>query len=194
MCSSHAVAESRGFEPMNILVTGAGSKAGVEMARRLQAAGAHVRTTTHLPSHAVGGAMGAGVAVDFRRPESLGPAFAGIDKAVLITPEESTMVSMTENLIVAARRAQVSHVVLVSFLHADSRAGGTLLGWHRRAEEVVMASGVLSTCLRPNYYMQNFLSAWLPRPHLAAARSATSTPPTWPRWQPAFCSERATGA
>ena len=50
----------------------------------------------------------------------------------------------------------------MSFLHADSGIGGPLLAWHRGAERVVAASALPSTCLRPNYYMQNFLSAHVP--------------------------------
>jgi uncharacterized protein YbjT (DUF2867 family) len=146
---------------MTILVTGAGSKAGVEIVRRLAAAGAPVRTTSHLRGEA-GDMTHERAEVDFTLPETLEPALSGVDKAVLIIPESRVMSSMAVNLVAAAERAKVGHIVLLSFLHADRSGGGALLGWHREAEEVVQASPVPSTCLRPNYYMQNFLKAYPP--------------------------------
>jgi uncharacterized protein YbjT (DUF2867 family) len=40
--------------------------------------------------------------------------------------------------------------------------GGPLLDWHREAEDVVTASPVPSAILRPNSYMQNFLTMYAP--------------------------------
>ncbi len=147
---------------MNILVTGATSKAGVEIVRGLTAAGASVRSTSHLPAGGAGEATPGRVAVDFARPETLEPAFSGVHKAVLIIPESVAMAAMATNLAAAAERARVTHVLLLSFLNADRRAGGAVLEWHRQAEEAVAAAAVSSTCVRPNYYMQNFLSAYPP--------------------------------
>src|SRR5664280_566628 len=59
---------------MNVLVTGATSKAGVEVAKRLRAAGAKVRTTVHLKSDRSPEAPQGSVAVDFALPESHAPA------------------------------------------------------------------------------------------------------------------------
>ena len=147
---------------MNVLVTGATSKAGVEVAKRLRAAGAKVRTTVHLKSDRSPEAPQGSVAVDFALPESLAPAFSEVDKAVFIIPESSAMGGMTANLVSAAESAGLTHLLLVSFLHADQLAGGPVLAWHLQAEQVVRASAVPSTCLRPNFYMQNFLSAYPP--------------------------------
>ncbi len=147
---------------MDVLVTGAASKAGVQIVSRLQAAGARVRSALHLVGDAGGARATEHVAIDFLRPETLDVAFSGIDAAVLITPEDSSMIAMTANLVAAAERADVSRIAYMSFLHADSGTGGPLLAWHRRAERVVAASALPSTCLRPNYYMQNFLSAHVP--------------------------------
>ena len=155
---------------MNILVTGANSKAGVEIVNRLRGAGVRVRTTAHLSAHGTGREAGRGVAVDFLRPETLDAAFSGMDVAVLIIPENSSMVAMAANLAAAAEKAQVKRVVYLSFLHADKRIGGPLLAWHGGAERVVLTSPVPSTCLRPNYYMQNFLSAYVPAASIGGGR------------------------
>jgi len=155
---------------MDVLVTGADSKAGVEIMARLRASGARVRTTSHLLGHGAREATVDRVAVDFLRPETLDAAFSGIEVAVLITPEDSGMVAMAANLVAAAEEAHVAHIVYLSFLHADSGIGGPLLAWHSGAERVVSASAVPSTCLRPNYYMQNFLSAYSPAASIGGGR------------------------
>lgn len=147
-----------------ILVTGASGRAGREMVKRLRAAGVKVRAAIHYPDrdHESRADAVDYVEVDFDRPETLATAFHGIEKAVLITPEEATMVAMTANLVAAAERAGVQHLLRVSFIHAGAGVGGRLLDWHREAEELVAASPIPSTILRPNSYMQNFLTMYAP--------------------------------
>jgi uncharacterized protein YbjT (DUF2867 family) len=138
------------------------------MVRELAAAGVSVRAALHYPDHDPESRAAAVdyVEVDFDRPDTLETAFRGIDKAVLITPEETTMVAMTRRLVQAAERADVKHVVRVSFIHADKGVGGPLLAWHREAEKIVTESPVPSTILRPNSYMQNFLTMYAPSIHV----------------------------
>lgn len=147
----------------HILVTGASGRAGTEMVRQLAAAGASVRGAVHYPDHDAESRVGRVdfVEVDFDRPDTLDTAFKDIDEAVLITPEETTMVAQTRNLVRAAERAGARHLVRISFLHAGA-TGGPLLDWHREAEEVVRESAIPSTILRPNSYMQNFLTMYGP--------------------------------
>ena len=147
----------------HILVTGASGRAGTEMVRQLAAAGASVRGAIHYPDHDAESRVGRVdfVEVDFDRPDTLETAFKGIDEAVLITPEETTMVAQTRNLVRAAEQAGVGHLVRISFLHAGA-TGGSLLDWHLEAEKVVRESAIPSTILRPNSYMQNFLTMYGP--------------------------------
>jgi len=134
------------------------------MVRRLRDAGVDVRAAIHYPDHDAESRAAAVdyVEVDFDRPETLDTAFRGIEKAVVITPEETAMADMTRNLVEAAERAGVEFLVRVSFLHAGSGAGGPLLEWHREAEEIVRASPIPAAILRPNSYMQNFLTMYQP--------------------------------
>jgi uncharacterized protein YbjT (DUF2867 family) len=147
-----------------VLVTGASGRAGGVMVRRLRDAGAQVRAAIHYPDHDAESRAAAVdyVEVDFDRPQTLDTAFQGIEKAVVITPEETSMVSMTANLVNAAERAGVGLLLRVSFIHAGSGVGGPLLDWHQEAEEIVRASSIPSVILRPNSYMQNFLTMYQP--------------------------------
>jgi uncharacterized protein YbjT (DUF2867 family) len=149
----------------DVLVTGATGRAGTEMVRRLAARdGVRVRAASHFPDREADTRADAVdfVEVDFDGPETLDVAFRGIDKAVLITPEDVNMVRMTERLVRAAERAGVSRLVRVSFINAGTGIGGRLLDWHREAETIVAASPIPSVCLRPNSYMQNFLTMYAP--------------------------------
>ena len=134
------------------------------MVRQLAAAGASVRGAIHYPDHDAEARVGRVdfVEVDFDRPETLDTAFKGIDQAVLITPEETTMVAQTRTPGAGGGDAPGSvHLVRISFLHAGA-AGGTLLDWHLEAERSRPGLEIPSTILRPNSYMQNFLTMYGP--------------------------------
>lgn len=155
---------------MRVTVTGASSMGGVEVVRRLAGAGFSVRGTTRLPRGVAGGEAEENVPLDFLMPETLTQAFASADAAVIITPEDSTMVSMTANLVAAAERTGCPRLVLVSFLQADSGPISPLMEWHLETERIARDSPIASTCLRPNYYMQNWLLAHAPPASLGAGR------------------------
>ncbi len=136
---------------------------------QLEAGGLSVRSGTHLhPQYDSGLAelktcpTAECFPIDFLQPASLEPLFAGVDAAVLILPQDKMIAAMASNLVTAAERAQLERLVLISFLHADSGLGGPMLNWHHEAEKVLRHSTVTTTCLRPNFYMQNFLSAFKP--------------------------------
>lgn len=155
-----------------ILVTGATGKVGGAIVKRLLAAGAPVRAASHYPDRGAADRHDPvdWVEVDFNRRDTLATAFRGVDKAVLITPEDVAMVCQTAELLEAAREAGVSQVVRVSFLNvADDGVGGPLLAWHREAERLVEESGIAYTILRPNSYMQNFVTTYAPSIHLKNA-------------------------
>ena len=156
---------------MRVTVTGASSLGGVEVTRRLAAAGHRVRRTTSLSRSGTGReATREQVALDFLRPGTLRRAFEGADAAVIITPEQSAMVRMTANLTAAAERAGCEHLVQVSLLRDDSGPAGLLKEWHLEAERVVRDSPVASTCLRPNHYMQSWLLGQAPFAALGGGR------------------------
>ena len=155
-----------------ILVTGATGKAGGAIVKRLLAAGAQVRAAAHHPDRGAADRHDPvdWIEIDFNRRDTLAPAFRGVEKVVLITPEDVAMVCQTAELLDAARAAGVSHVVRLSFVNAgDDGVGGPLLAWHREAEKAVEESGIPYTILRPNSYMQNFVTTYAPSIHLKDA-------------------------
>ena len=65
-----------------------------------------------------------GVAVreaDYEKPETLGPALAGIDTLLLISSSEiGKRAAQHHNVIEAAKEAKVGRIVYTSLLHADT--------------------------------------------------------------------------
>jgi uncharacterized protein YbjT (DUF2867 family) len=162
---------------MRVAVTGATSKGGAVLSRMLGSAGHAVRAGMHArprPGGAHAGARGAGEAcpagecypLDMLRPDTLAPLFNGVEAAVLILPQDRGIVPMAANLVTAAEHADVQRLVLISFIRVDGGAGGPMVRWHYDVEQLVRSSGIAATCLRPNFYMQNFLSAFKPTPSL----------------------------
>src|SRR2546430_17665249 len=62
-------------------------------------------------------------AVDWSRPDSLGPAFRGVRKFLSVTPFVENLVELGCNAIEAARRANVEYIVRSSALGASEEAG-----------------------------------------------------------------------
>ena len=143
-----------------ILLTGATGTTGREVVKELKAAGAAgVRVLARDHSRAAFAAE-AGfetVAGDFERPETLGPALAGVERALLLTPPSPHTFELQRGFVEAAKRAGVRHVVKLSVYGADPSEPEGFLKWHGQAEEALEASGLAYTMLQPNFFMQNLL-------------------------------------
>jgi len=148
--------------PNTILVTGGVGTVGSAVVKELIARRAPVRATTHYPDYMAEARIAPIdlVEVDFERPETLETAFDGVAKVLVIGPESPSSVDMARYDAVAAVAHGVRHVVKLSFLNADSRGSGRLLEWHRHAEELLGGYDVPVTILRPNLFMQNFLTLY----------------------------------
>src|ERR1700680_5008914 len=100
-----------------ILVTGATGLNGAELVRRLAARGVAVRALVRNATKAA--ALSALpqveiVVADLGRPETLPAALRGVDRAMLISSSDPTMLEVQSNFIAAAAAAGVKHVVKLS--------------------------------------------------------------------------------
>ena len=139
-----------------MLVLGGTGTVGGQVVQALLARNDRVRVATRNPDKA--GQFGAKVEVkagDLTKPETLGPAFEGIDGLFLLNA-----VSMTETQegLVAlewAKRAGVKKLVYVSVHHVDDAPHIPHFGGKVAIEAAIRTSGIDYTILRPNNFYQN---------------------------------------
>lgn len=93
---------------------------------------------------------------DYSRPETLGPALAGVEKVLLISSNEVGQRAVQHRAVVdAAKKAGVRLLAYTSILHAD-RTRMLLAGDHKITEEAIRASGVPFVFLRDGWYFENY--------------------------------------
>lgn len=96
---------------------------------------------------------------DYARPETLGPALAGIDKLLLISSNEiGGRLTQHENVIAAAKAAGVSLLAYTSLLHAPNSPFG-IAEEHRQTEAALAAAGIPFVVLRNGWYNENYAAA-----------------------------------
>lgn len=149
-----------------ILVTGATGTVGSEVVRQLLTAKVErgyedmiVKAAARLANDNTFSNLGVqAVQLDYNNPDTLSTALRGVDKLFLLTPFQSNMVDLTSNLVNEAKKAGVKYIVKQSVLGADAEPGITSSRLHRQAEKVIEESGIPFTFLRPNFFMQNFVT------------------------------------
>jgi uncharacterized protein YbjT (DUF2867 family) len=138
----------------SILVVGASGTVGAELSRLLAAQGETVvKTTSRTPTAADQ------VHLDLLSHAGLGTAFASVDRAFLMSPPgHSNQEALLAPLIEQAQAHGLKKVVLMTAMGANADESTPLRKTERRLE----ASGLAYNIIRPNWFMQNFNSYWLP--------------------------------
>jgi len=136
-----------------ILVVGASGTVGAELNRLLAAQGETVvRATSRSPSGIDQ------VQLDLVRQVGLEAAFAGVERAFLMSPPGFVhQDALLAPLIDAARAQRLQKVVLMTAMDANADENAPL----RKAERRLEDSGLAFNIVRPNWFMQNFNTFWL---------------------------------
>lgn len=137
-----------------ILVIGASGTVGSELVKLLRRSGHAVRATTSKP---VAGTDDL-IHVNLATGEGLKAAFAGVDRAFLLSPPPfADQHAILSPLIQEAKRRGLGKVVLMTALGANASDSTPF----RRAELELERSGLAYNIIRPNWFYQNFHTFWL---------------------------------
>lgn len=141
-----------------IVVTGATGTVGSRVVRQLLEMGAPVRAAVRSPEKIEEAPGLETFAIDFARPETLVAAMNGSEHLFLLTAFTPAMVDQSKALVDAAKAAGIEHVAKLSALGAGPEAAIELGKWHSKGEQYLEASGLGWTHLRPNSFMQNYIT------------------------------------
>lgn len=145
-----------------ILVTGATGTVGSEVVKQLAAGQQTVRALVRDAAKAAQFENAAEVVIgDLSQPETLVPAFAGVDTAFVLTPPVSNLADLEANAFAAARQAGVKRIVKLSNFGAGT-FDGPPWQWHGASEARLRSLDVEWTILRPTRFMTNTPYAWQP--------------------------------
>ena len=142
-----------------ILVTGANGLSGSELVRRLSARGVPVRAVVRSAVKAQGISSLPKVEIvegDMARPETLTSALRGVERAMLISSSDPTMLEVQSSFINAARKAGVAHVVKLSGTIADRESPFRFSRMHGEIERRLEDSGMAFTHLRAGEFMHAY--------------------------------------
>ena len=139
--------------PTTTLVVAASGTVGSALAQSLAEQGHSVRRATSKTAPAAGQ-----VHLNLSDPATIAPAFAGVDKAFLLSPpgyvnQDQLLIPLIDQ----ARKQGLSKVVLMTAMGANADASSPM----RKAEVHLEQSGLSYNIIRPNWFMQNFNTFWL---------------------------------
>jgi uncharacterized protein YbjT (DUF2867 family) len=139
-----------------ILITGASGNVGSEVLKQALAVGLKIRATFPSPSKAAKAPAGMeGVVMDYGKPETIRAALHGVEKIFLVGPPVRDLPAMEANFIKEVCAAGRKHIVKLSALGGRE---SMYPSGHRDSEEIIEASGLPYTFLRPNGFMQNLVN------------------------------------
>lgn len=140
-----------------ISVIGSTGNIGNELVNLLSDAAASVRAVLRNFNHARQLPGVAWLQADVSDETLLDPALAGTDRLFLLTGNRIGFSQTQINVIRAAERLGVKHVVKLSALGASPRTKSPLAQEHWMVEQALEESTMSWTILRPHVFMQNWL-------------------------------------
>jgi uncharacterized protein YbjT (DUF2867 family) len=145
-----------------ILVTGASGGVGGQVLAALRAQGAKVRAMYRSREDAGKAPAGVPVAIaDFGDAHALRDALDGVESVYLVCSPVPELVQLESNMIDACVAAGVGHVVLNSAMGAGNY-DKSFPAWHRKVEDKLKGTKIPFTILRPNSFMQNVTTYFVP--------------------------------
>jgi uncharacterized protein YbjT (DUF2867 family) len=148
-----------------VLVTGATGTIGCDVARRLSAKGVSVRARVRDQAKARKqfGSNIALVPFDFENEKTFSEALEGVEKVFLLPPLLPNQLEVMNAFVDAAKRPGVRHIVKLSAIGIDDETQPMAVKGHAANEQHIRESGLEFTFLRPNSFMQNFITYFPPR-------------------------------
>jgi uncharacterized protein YbjT (DUF2867 family) len=135
---------------VTVLVIGATSRLGADIARNLTAQGIPVRAMTRRADAQMPEGTGV-VRADLADPASLRDACVGVERMFLMSSPTADQVALETNAIDAAEGAGVAHIVKISNIPIPGLETG-LHGNHRAIEARLAASPLSATVLQPSFF------------------------------------------
>src|SRR6266403_3104608 len=139
-----------------ILITGASGNVGKEVLKQVAATEAKVRAAFQTVTKAAAAPSGVEIAtMDYNKPETLQAALKGIERVFLVAPPTPNLPALERKAIDEIKQSGVRHVVKLS---AMGGRDAIFPRQHADSEDYIKSSGVSYTFLRPNGFMQNFVT------------------------------------
>src|SRR5438445_9664725 len=148
-----------------VLVTGATGTIGRDVARQLSGKGVSVRAGVRDQAKARKqfGADIALVPFDFENEKTFSGALEAVEKVFILPPLLPNQLEITNAFVDATKRAGIRHLVKLSAIGVDDETQPTVVKSHGANEQHIRESGMAFTFLRPNSFMQNFITYFPPR-------------------------------
>lgn len=96
--------------------------------------------------------------IDYTSPETIDAALNNVNRLFLRIPPSVEMVDISSSLIGEAKKNGIKFIVKLSTMGADLEPGYTSGRLHRQVEKIIEESGIPYAFLRPNSFMQNFVT------------------------------------
>ena len=139
-----------------ILITGASGNVGKEVLKQIAASGAKVRAAFQTVSKAAAAPSGVEiVTMDYNEPSTIQASLKGVERVFLVGPPTPNLPALERKAIDEIKQSGVRHVVNLS---AMGGRDAIVPRQHADSEDYIKSSGVAYTFLRPNGFMQNFVT------------------------------------